>query len=186
MNNLKIILSLAFLLLFSIPTFSQTNTPDILSFPQSWEGIWTGTLDIFTPKGKSQSLPMELHIMPSETTDNHTFWIIYGEDKEKGLRPYEMVTIDAARGLYAVDEKNTIQMEAYLLGNTLIQRFEVMNMMLITINEKIGDTIVWQTISGKLNAISSTGNQDVDGAEIPEVKAYPIGNLQKAILTRKE
>lgn len=177
---------LLFFLGYTHLAFAQTTPKDSLSFPESWEGIWTGTLDIFTQKGKTQSLPMELHILPIDTSDNHTFWIIYGEDKVAGLRPYELVTIDAEKGHYAIDEKNSIQMEAYLMENTLIQRFEVMNNMLITTNEKIGDTITWQIISGKMDAVSSTGQRKVDGEEIPEVKAFPIANMQKAFLTKKE
>ncbi len=179
-------LFILFLLSINNKAFAQTEPQDSLSFPESWEGIWTGTLDIFNSKGKAQSLPMELHILPIDTSDNHTFWIIYGEDKKAGLRPYELVTIDAEKGLYAVDEKNSIQMEAYLMGNTLIQRFEVMNTMLITTNEKIGDTIIWQIISGNMDPVSSTGQQKVDGEDIPEVKAFPIANMQKAFLTRRD
>ena len=130
---------------------------------------------------------MELHILPIDSSDNHTFYIIYGEDKVAGKRPYELVTIDAEKGIYAVDEKNSIQMEAFLLDNTLIQRFEVMGTMLITINEKIDDnTITWQIISGSLDPASITGKQEIDGEEIPEVKGYPIKALQKAILKKQK
>jgi len=178
----------AYLFLFVQQTgvFAQEIAKDSLTFPETWEGIWAGELDIYNAKGKAQTLPMELHILPIDSSDNHTFYIIYGEDKVAGKRPYELVTIDAEKGLYAVDEKNSIQMEAYLLGNTLIQRFEVMGNMLITINEKIDDnTITWQIISGSLEAVSTTGKEKIEGEDIPEVKGYPIGVLQKAILKKQ-
>lgn len=156
------------------------------AFPVSWEGIWKGQLEIYTEQGLTQQLPMELHIQPIDSSANHTFWIIYGADKEAGKRPYELVTINAEKGQYAIDEKNSIQMEAYFLGNQLIQRFEVMGNMLITINEKIDDnTIVWTIISGSTTPISSTGKEEIAGEEIPEVKTYPIGVLQKAVLKRQ-
>lgn len=174
------------LFLYQTGLFAQEIAKDSLTFPETWEGIWVGELEVYNAKGKAQTLPMELHILPIDSSENHTFYIIYGEDKVAGKRPYELVTIDAEKGLYAVDEKNSIQMEAYLLGNTLVQRFEVMGTMLITINEKIDDnTIIWQIISGSLDPVSATGKEEVDGEEIPEVKAFPIKALQKAILKKQ-
>lgn len=188
MKKYNIIKSLFTFLFCSLLTFtasSQQENVDNLSFPQSWEGIWAGELSIYDKTGVKQTIPMELHIQPIDTSDNHTFWIIYGEDKDAGKRAYELVTIDADNGLYAIDEQNSIQMEAYLLDNQLIQRFEVMGNMLITINEKVDEnTITWTIISGSTTPVSSTGKEEIEGEEIPEVKTYPLKIVQKAILKK--
>ncbi len=167
------------------PTSSTSVIQDTIPFPQSWEGKWTGTLEVFNLLGKQRELPMELHILPMDTSENHTFHIIYGEDKVEGLRPYELVTVNPDKGMYAIDEKNSIQMEAYLIDNTLLQRFDVEGTMLLTSTEKRGDKLVWSIISGPLKVMSTTGNETVDDEEIPEVKAYPLVVMQKAILTKK-
>ena len=168
------------LLLFSQIINAQI---DSLTFPASWVGKWQGTLEIFNEKGKQQELPMQLHILPIDTANRYTWTIIYGEDATTGTRAYELVTVDAERGLYAIDEKNSIQMEAYLLGNKLFQRFEVMGSLLLTTNELRADgTLSWEIISGKLEPVSITGDEKVEGKDIPAVKAFPIGILQRAIL----
>lgn len=160
---------------------------DSLSFPVSWEGKYAGDLEIFNAKGKAQTLPMELHILPIDTSENHTFYIIYGEDKEKGLRPYELVTVDAAKGYYKVDEKNSIAMEGYLLGNGFYQSFEVMGTTLMTIVEKVSENeLSWTIIAGKNEAVSTTGGEIVDGEEISPVFAFPVVSAQKAVLRRVE
>ncbi|MFK7934657.1 MAG: hypothetical protein AB8G22_14190 [Saprospiraceae bacterium] len=173
-----------FLLLFSECLSAQT---DSLNFPASWSGKWQGTLEIFSEKGKQQELPMQLHILPMDTSDRYTWTIIYGEDEKTGTRPYELVTIDAEKGLYAIDEKNSIQMEAFLLGGKLFQRFEVMGSLLLTTNELHADgTLSWEIISGKLEPVSVTGDQKVAGEDIPPVQAFPIGVLQRAVMKKME
>ena len=69
----------AFLCLFLQQTdvFAQEIAKDSLTFPETWEGIWVGELDVYNAKGKAQTLPMELHILPIDSSDNHTFYIIY-------------------------------------------------------------------------------------------------------------
>ncbi len=184
MNNL-FYKQLGFFLSFMLIANMIVAQTDSLFFPASWKGIWKGNLEIFSNAGKQQELPMELHILPIDSSENYTFWIIYGEDKEAGKRPYELVTVDAEKGLYAIDEKNSIQMEAYFLGDKLIQRFEVMGNMLMTTTEKKGEIMEWEIISGSLTPVSTTGKEKVDGEEIPEVKAFPIKVVQKAILKRQ-
>jgi len=178
---------LTFILFFALNTlvlFAQ-NPLDSLSFPVSWEGIWKGELEIFNARGLTQSLPMELHILPIDSADRFTWTIFYGTDTIAGKRAYELVSIDAEKGLYAIDEKNSIQMEGYLLGGKFFQRFEVMGNLLLTSTEKISKTeLIWEIISGKLEAVNSTGKKEVEGEEIPEVKTYPIHILQRAKLTR--
>ena len=177
---------LFFFLFFISAGFLNAQT-DSLAFPQSWEGKYAGILEIFTAAGKTQSLPMELHILPIDTSENHTFYIIYGEDKIAGLRPYELVTVDAEKGLYKIDEKNGIAMEGYLLGNSFVQRFEVMGNLLTTVTEKTGaDEITWTVYAGKAEAVSVSGGEVVDGEEIPEVSAFGVGSMQRGVLRRGE
>jgi len=47
------------------------------------------------------------------------------------------------------------------------------------------DEMIFEVISGKDTPISITGSKEVDGEEIPEVKTYPIGVMQRAMLYRK-
>lgn len=159
---------------------------DSLSFPETWKGEYTGELKIYTGSGLQQSIPMELHILPIDSSTNYTWTIIYGEDKEAGKRDYELMCLDKEKGLYKIDEKNSILIEAYLFGETLIQRFEVMGTLLEVKTEKINDNqLSWTITSGKKDKTGTTGDTVQEGEEIPPVNAFSLSNMQKALLTKE-
>ena len=169
------------------PAVPSPVTPPVTvdSFPDNYVGTWTGELEIFAPgKGRVQALPMELDVQPL-TDSSYTYTIIYGEDREAGTRAYELVVRDAAKGLYYIDERNTIGMEAYLVGDVFVQRFEVMNNLLETATRLRADgTLLWEIRSGKLDPVSTSGGKDFRGEDIPPVNAYPVANYQRAVLRR--
>lgn len=171
------------LTLFLIGT--NLKAQDTLAFPQSWQGIWAGELEIFTAKGLAQAVPMELHILPTDSTHRYTWSIIYGADKVAGKRAYELVVLDAAKGLYAIDEKNSIQLEGYFIKDKFFSRFEVMGNLLLTTEQLVGEELIFEIISGKLDPISVTGDTVFEGDTIPPVKAFPIKVMQRAILSRQ-
>ena len=156
------------------------------SFPFTWFGTWTGTLEIFSSKGQTQSTPMEMIIGPTDTAGVYQWNIIYGSDREKGLRPYLLRTIDASKGLYLNDEMNSIKMEAYYLGGKLLCNFSVQGNLLTSIEEKEGDKLKFEIIFGKEKPVSITGNEIVKGDTIPAVKTMPIMVNQRAVLTKKK
>jgi hypothetical protein len=155
------------------------------SFPYSWFGTWEGTLDIYNSKGLSQSIPMSLELGATDTIGRYKWHIIYGADREKGLRPYYLETIDPAKGLYRNDEMNSIKMEAYLLGGKLFSTFSVEGNLLTSMQEKVGDTMLWEIVFGKEKEVSITGNQIVKGDTISAVKTMPIIISQRAVLKKK-
>ncbi len=167
------------LLLYSSLLLAQND------FPAAWQGEWVGTLEIFTSGGKAQELPMELHILPTGGAGEYTWTIIYGEDVETGLRPYELLTLNQEKGWYLIDEKNTIRMEAYLLSEKFFQWFEVEGSLIFSSTELSGDELVWELVSGRTEPASLSGGQEFEGETIPPVKTFPINVLQKAKLKRK-
>jgi hypothetical protein len=176
---------LKILFIFSIWLFLPNGASAQAEFPASWVGHWSGTLEIFTATGKVQELPMELHIHPLDTMPiTYTYEIVYGEDKVTGARPYELVVVDAAKGLFLMDEKNSIKMEAYYLNGKLIQWFEVEGTLLYTTTELVNGELHWEIVSGSSSPVSTTGNQKVGEEEIPPVKTYPVGAMQRAVLRR--
>jgi hypothetical protein len=166
-----------------------TNTPlkpqVTEHFPESWAGNWVGSLDIHTAKSKSQTVRMEVEIKKIDTSSNrYIFALIYGEDKIKGRRAYEMIVKDPSKGLYVNDEKNTIQMEEYFINNKLYCWFEVEGSLLLSIFEKKGDELLFDIISGSSTPISTTGGQQHEGEAIPPVKTFPIKVVQNAVLKK--
>lgn len=178
--------SVLILLLFNgFRLFSQTA--DTLKFPDSWAGDWTGTLEIFNSKGRVQTVEMtiEIHKIDTSTTGRYTFGLVYGS-KEQDWRPYELVPVHPERGLWRVDEKNTIQMESYLMGPKLLCWFTVQGSRILCTYEKTGpDTMIFEVVSGTEEAVSTTGNTKQKDEDIPEVKTFPFSVFQRAQLHKK-
>jgi len=177
-------LSVLYLLCTVSISAQNSNTLILNDFPASWQGDWAGELQIFTSEGLKQSLPMQLLIQPIENSTDYSFSIIYGVDVEAGLRSYVLKTIDASKGLFAIDEQNSIMIDAYFLGETLVQRFEVMGNLLETIIEKRGDTLEWKIFSGSIKPSNTTGDTVYEGDTIPPVKTFPMKVLQKCIMSK--
>lgn len=178
---MKSILTLLALTLATF-VFGQNDT---LNFPFSWQGEWAGTLEIFNASGKVQELPMELHILSVDSSANLTWTLIYGEDKVAGRRAYELVIVDTVQHRYLIDEQNSIAMEGYYLAGKFYQWFEVQGSLLLTTTELVGEALHWEIVVGKMEPISVTGGQVVDGEEIPSVQAFPVTGVQRAMLRRQ-
>ncbi|MFT5168254.1 MAG: hypothetical protein ACI8P3_003495 [Saprospiraceae bacterium] len=164
----------------------STLTVDSLPFPQSWLGYWEGELEIFKENKLVQTLPMALELLEMDTSKNFVWTIIYGEDKETGRRAYELETLDAEKGYFLMDEKNTIRLESYLFQNKLMSWYEVMGSQILSIQELQGDQMIFEIIFGSSEPVSITGDQQFDGEDIPAVKTFPIGGYQRAILKKAQ
>jgi len=158
-----------------------------LEFPASWTGNWSGTLEIFNAKGLVQSVPMviEIHKIDTSSTGRYTFGLIYGS-RDQDWRPYELVPVAPEKGLWKVDEKNSIAMESYLYGPKFLCWFTVQgNRILCTYEKTSGDTMIFEVLSGSETAVSTTGNTKQAEEDIPEVKTYPFGVFQRAVLKKQ-
>lgn len=162
----------------TIVQVKQTEKP----FPQNWYGKWRGTLTIYNSKGKAQDVPMEIHIEPTDSVNRTKMALIYGEDEKIGTRPYELITIDAEKGHYQTDEKNTIFLDDYYFSGVLYSRFEVMGNLLLTRIEKRNNKLYFEVISGKAEPINTTGGDEAN--KIPDVNSYNIFVSQRAELVK--
>lgn len=154
------------------------------SFPGSWQGAYQGQLDIYTPLGLQQRIEMKLEIMPMDSIDRWSWAITYGADTIKGRRSYELVLTDPEKGYYQIDEKNSILLDAHLLGNTFTSCFEVMNSLLVATYERVGEEIIFTIIMSKAKSLIITGGGVMAGDTIPQVQIYPVGNRQRARLRK--
>lgn len=161
--------------------------PSATAFPHSWAGDWEGTLDIFNGRGKVQSVAMRIELHPIDTSKEgrFTFGLVYGS-KDQDWRPYELVSVAPDKGIWKVDEKNSIVMESFLYGPKLLCWFVVQNARVLCTYEKTDDdTLVFEVISGPETPVSTTGNSKQGEEDIPEVKTYPCSVFQRAVLKRK-
>ncbi len=154
-------------------------------FPDAWVGEWVGELKVHNAKGLQNTLHMELHLLPLENSDSFSWKIFYGED-EDGERPYELVPVKPEYGVYLIDEKNAIKMECFVLDNKVYQVYDVEGTLIYITLRKQGDRLEWELVAGPLKPYSVTGDTIINEEEIPEVKTFPVGTLQHAILYRKK
>jgi hypothetical protein len=173
----------------SVPKQQSAMTEGVVksrNFPKDWKGTWHGELEIFSARA-NQKVPMWVEIAPMDTSTQGrwTFGLVY-QSKDKDYRPYEIVPIDTSKGIWAVDEKNSIIMESYLRGPKFICWFVVnQSRVLCTYELTSADELVFEVISGQEIALSSTGNTIQGTDTIPEVNTFPIGVFQRAILKRE-
>ncbi len=153
--------------------------PIVECFPTTWAGIWKGDLGIYSKGKKTRTLPMTLTILPQGDSIQ---WTIQYDTMD--IRPYTLKLVDKEKGIYRVDEHNSIQLESYLFGQKLISQYTVMGNQITIMEEKQGNTIIFEVLMSKSEPISTTGGQKVNGEEIPQVTTYPVRIYQKALLRR--
>lgn len=130
---------------------------------------------------------MEIELLKMDTSrqGRYTFSLIYG-GRDKDYRHYELVPVDPAKGLWRVDEKNTIVMESYLYGPKLLCWFVVEGSRVLCTYEKTdSNTLIFEVISGRETPVSTTGNTKIDKEDIQEVKTFPVTVFQRAVLKRE-
>lgn len=149
-------------------------------FPNSFIGNWKGKLQWIVAGKPVQSFTMQLSIQPTDTADQFTWQIIYG-DSGKDNRPYILKPIDTAKGHWIVDEKDGIVLDSYVLGNCIQGAFTV-----------LGNTIVdnYCIENGKMKVeffSIKLGDKKQSGKgsdETPFVDSYRISSYQTGELTK--
>jgi len=172
----KIILCFSFQLVILSVLAQDIKKTDLTS----WIGTWKGSLDINNADGKTLKVPMTLDIKATDSTNRYSWTIVYGEGKNMQIRPYEL--LDKGNGQLVIDEKNSIVLDAYLLGNTLITRFEVKGSLLMITYQLLEaqNQIIFRVYSGKHKPLNTTGGDK----KVPVVKTYPLGVMQEAYLKK--
>lgn len=160
----------------SISLFAQKQ-----DFPKAWEGIWKGELQIMNVKGVQMQLPMELHILPIDSS-KWTWKIVYApKDKPRDERNYELIVKDKAKGHYAVDEKDGIILDAFYINGNLYSEFAVQGTEILSIDRLEGKNLVVEMIVKPSKEIAVTGGTS---EEVPPVSSYQISSQHKAVLKK--
>lgn len=179
MKNLVLLCSL----LFSA-TSLLAQTDSLPDFPEDFVGNWAGELEIYNKAGLAQTIPMQLRVQPLGDTA-YTYGIVYGEDEEKGLRDYIIVPGTDGPHHWVCDERNTILLDGYYLGNVYQSVFAVQGSYIISSVEHRGDHLLYAITAGKTEPVRLSGKETHEGEEIPAVEAFLVAGYQRATLRRK-
>lgn len=152
-----------------------------IRFPQSFAGNWKGVL-IWTVAGKMpQTFTMRLNIQPADS-GRYTWQIIYGDDL-KDNRPYLLTPVDAAKGHWVIDERNSIILDSYWIGGRFTGAFSVQGNTIVDQYWIENDGLHVEFISYAAKAVSTTGGTST---EIPTVDSYRVKSVQRGVLQREK
>lgn len=165
------------LYMLALSSFAQDPEP---KFPDDFFGKYAGTLQIHTQRG-DQEVPMEFHLLPTDSTGTYQYTLVYGTGAERQERAYVLLEEDAANGRYAVDELNGIVLDNKVYGNKLYALFEVQGNLLTTFISFQEDGALFEIVfANKASARETYALQDSI-----QVLSYPITTVQKALLQKQ-
>jgi hypothetical protein len=150
------------------------------SFPASWVGKWKGTLTWYQGQQQRQDVPMELHILPGDSTDHYNWHIIYGTNQQD-KRAYMLKPFNKQRGHWLIDELNSIVLDHFLIGDRLCATFSVGGNTILNNFQVRGDSMMVEFYNYLEKPIVITGGGDTT---IPKVKTYGIRSHQFGVLHR--
>jgi hypothetical protein len=150
--------------------------------PEPFTGHWKGQLHIFSEGKLVDSIPMSLVILPEDSL--YTYVLTYNaERKNADRREYQLLHQEGNH--FLLDEKNGIFIDTYLVDNCLMSHFEVMKSRIATRicldEDNLNFEIIGFGADGKVS-----GGTTVDEQDIPEVIAYPVGQVTRAVLRKDE
>ncbi|MEL6626016.1 MAG: hypothetical protein AAFY70_03855 [Bacteroidota bacterium] len=152
--------------------------------PPSWEGKWTGTVDIWAYNQKTESFPMSLEIAPRGT--GWDYIIDYQRDPERpDVRKYQLIVIDSAQSRLAIDEKNGIILDAYFNDDCLYTRFGGMNSDLIIRMCMENGVMDYEIISNFSDPIRVSGGYISEQDTMPKITSYNLYHFMKAKLKKE-
>ncbi len=146
-------------------------------FPDDWVGQWAGECRLLGPEGERMRFRMELEIGPMHK-GRGSWRVTYGEGEDAQVRPYELLTVDAAAGHYAIDEHNGIVLDSYVRGGAFYSAFSMQGNLLLARYECVGDDLHVE--------IATVDEQAERENELPRmtVKAFPMKAVQRGVLRR--
>lgn len=174
---MKLIILISISLVAFSKCWSQTT-------PAQWLGQWQGELEIYNyQQAQPEKVTMQMNIEAiSDSTWRWETTYVAG-DKVISEKNYRLVTIDAAAGLYQVDEMNGIQLQAQMLGNRLITFFEAGNNLLTISYFMHQNQLHFEVYFADNKSKVKTGGTSED---VPIVLTYRTSTYQQAVFSKLE
>ena len=176
---MKNLLFLLWGLVLGCAVHAQSTT----EFPPKWLGHWEGKLSWYAGNAKTpKKVVMQLKIQAADTLGQYTWQLIYGDQSEDN-RPYILKPVDAGKGHWAIDERNGIVLDQFLVGDLFAGAFTVQNSTIVNNYRLEKDHLIveFYGLSAKPIRQSGAGTEDS-----PKVDSYSVRSYQKAILKRKK
>lgn len=159
---------------------------DTSAFPVPWEGVWTGTLQIFFPGVAPREVPMRLEILPVDSL-SWSWTLVYQANDVEDIRPYRLLPGKPEKGEWLIDEQNGIVLNGQVLGPVFVSRFEVGGQLLLARYGLEEDRIRFEILAGGMETTETGGAREGESPleATPTVKGYKVNVYQKALLYRQ-
>jgi hypothetical protein len=163
-----------FLIFSSISGFSQKQ------FPAEYEGVWKGELSIYAGTRVVQKAKMQLTIQSTDVDSVYTYQLQYGEGNGADIRDYQLNILDQDKGMFEIDEKNSIVLPAQLFHNKVVSTFIVEGNMIQFVYNLFEDRIQVEVFSGPHEAATFTGTE-LESPKVGLLKTniYQVCDLRK-------
>lgn len=157
--------------------------------PEAWGGHWKGPMAVSSRGAASpDGLRMELRVGQREEAGRREWTIIY-DGPVPGMRQerkYTLVDVDSAKGLYAIDENNSIVLRATFLDGTLSCPFEVGGSMYWTSYRMLDAGGPSERLEVTLTGVALDKPATTGGEKgTPSVRTWEVTSVQRAELRRK-
>lgn len=151
-------------------------------FPSDWVGNWSGTLQWYSGTNEqAKTVRMQLQIQPvPDSPLVYTWKLFYGEDA-KDQRPYLLRAVDTAKRHWLIDERNSILLDQFIIGDRLIGSFSLNNTLITNSYWIENGEMQIEFTSLRKSSLRSSGMGTED---IPRVEAYQVVSFQRARLKR--
>jgi hypothetical protein len=162
-------------------SFLNLNTQESVSkFPEAYFGNYKGELIIINRNG-TQTIDMEFNFKSTDSIGKYVYQIVYIIEGKREERNYNLITQDASKGDYIIDENNGILLTAKQIENRLYSVFEVNGNLLFTTETFYDDYMLFEIIfSNKKEKARSSAFVENQ----PEVLSYPVTVSQRAKLIK--
>jgi hypothetical protein len=155
------------------------------SFPDSWQGKYKGELHIFGIDSIQMKVDMGLDII-KKTDSTYQWKMTYVFREIEDIRNYQLVVVDRDKGIYGIDEQNSIFIDSYYRNGVFTSMFKVEGSYIISSYQKVEDELIFDLISADGENPKSTGNSQVEETLIPEVLSFLVNARQRAVLQRED
>ena len=153
------------------------------TFPSQFLGHWEGELLWYQgAKNQPQKNRMQLIVQPTDTANQYTWQIIYGE-KGSDNRPYILKPVDTAKGHWVIDERIGIVLDQYWIGNRFCGAFTISSSTIQNCYWREKKKLIVEFIAFAAKPVSKTG---LGTEDVPYVDSYQVRTYQRAVLKKKK
>ncbi len=160
---------------FILTLIVTINTSAQSTFGERCLGSWEGMMHIYSRGALKDSVLVRLTVEKTNTSNAWTWRTDYLSARMPMTKDYILRLPDPTKNKYITDEGDGVELTDYLYGNKLYSIFETHEVFLTSTYELIGNELIFEVTSGKMEPITSS-----------EIKTYSTDNLQRVVFKKKK